>query len=92
MSKTQQKLKVKALGQRIQLSIEEPKAGELDMTGINAAKEVGTVIGLGKDVTLPIKVGDKVLFKAWAVDIITENGQKFYFISQHTDGICGVIV
>ncbi len=85
-------MKIKALGQRIQLKIEEPKAGDLDMSNMNVAKEVGEVIGIGKDVTLPVKVGDRVLFKAWAVDIITEDGKKYYFISQQTDGICGVIV
>lgn len=76
------------LGNRIQLKIEEPKAGDLALGGMNVAKEIGEVIGVGKDVTLPIKKGDRVMFKSWAVDIINDEGMNYYFISQSTDGIC----
>lgn len=87
--------KIETLGKRVQLKIDEPKAGSLDVTSLNVAKETGEVVGIGKDVDLtawPIKVGDRVMFKAWAVDICTENGEKFYFISQPTDGLCGKIL
>lgn len=81
-------MKIETLGTRIQLKIDEPKAGVLDTGSLNVAKETGEVIGLGKDVTLPLKIGDRVMFKAWAVDIVSESGVKYYFISQATDGIC----
>ena len=81
-------MKIETLGTRIQLKIDEPKAGILDTSSLNVAKETGEVIGLGKDVTLPLKIGDRVMFKAWAVDIVSENGVKYYFIDQATQGIC----
>lgn len=92
MSKnTSKKSKVVALGRRIQLHIDDPAAGTLDMSSVSAAKEKGKVIGLGNSVTLDLKVGDTVYFKSWAVDIITDGTDKFYFIDQDTQGICAVV-
>lgn len=84
-------MKIETLGTRIQLKIDEPKAGVLDTGSLNVAKETGEVIGLGKDVTLPLKIGDRVMFKAWSCDILSENGVKYYFIDQTTQGICAII-
>lgn len=84
-------MKIKTLGKRIQIKIDEPSAGGLDISSLNVAKETGEVIGLGADVTLPVKIGDRILFKAWAVDIISEGTSKYYFISQDTDGICAIV-
>lgn len=84
-------MKIETLGTRIQLKIDDPVAGGLDVSSLNVAKETGEVIGLGKDVTLPLKIGDRVLFKAWAVDIVSVESKKFYFIDQATQGICAKI-
>jgi len=52
----------------VQLEIDEAKAGGLVMDSVNTAVEVGKVIALGDGVeaVYGIKVGDKVLYKAWA--------------------------
>jgi len=52
-------------------------------------EEVAEVIAVGSDVTT-LKKGDTVYFKAWACDIISHNGEKFYFISEDSDAICAV--
>jgi co-chaperonin GroES (HSP10) len=82
--------KIESLGNRILISIDEPKSGSLDTTSLTVAREKGTVLDIGPGVDLyewPIKVGDKILFKAWAVDIVNEDGEKHYSISQETDGL-----
>lgn len=84
-------MKIKPLGSRIQISVDESKAGGLDVSGLNVAREMGKVVALGPEVTLPIKVGDRILFKAWAVDIINENGEKYHFIDQDSKGIHAII-
>lgn len=93
-------MKIIPLGNRIQLDIKEPAAGELSLQSMPTAIEYGTVIGIGPDVSqfwagkeLPvhIKVGDKVFFKSWAVDIITHEGKKYYFISEDTKGLCAIV-
>lgn len=84
-------MKIKPLGAKIQLGIEKPKVGDLDISAVNVAKEKGKVLAIGKDVTLPIKVGDIILFKAWAVDIINDDGETYYFIDQDSKGLCAII-
>lgn len=89
-------MKIRPVGNRIQLEIEEPKAGELSLSSLPTAVEYGTVIAIGPMVATligqdPIKKGDKVFFKAWAVDIINYEGKKYHFIAQDTNGICAVV-
>lgn len=81
--------KLKVLGTRIQIKIDDVKAGSLDISSLNVAKEVGTVVALGDEVTT-VKVGDKIMFKSWAVDIIVDNGDKYYFIDLTTGGVCAI--
>jgi co-chaperonin GroES (HSP10) len=84
--------KFKVLGTRIMIKVDEPKAGVLDSSSMNVAKEVGEVIGVGDGAAdlYHIKVGDRVMFKSWAVDIITNDGEKYYFIDMATGGVCAV--
>lgn len=84
-------MKVKPLGNRVYIKIEEVSAGALDLSSKPTVVEVGEVVALGKDVTLDIKVGDKVFFKAWAVDINTHEEKKYHTIAQDTNGIVAVI-
>lgn len=84
-------MKIKPLGAKVQISIAESKAGGLEVSGLSVAREMGKVLALGNEVTIPIKVGDQILFKAWAVDIINENGEKYYFIDQDSKGLCAII-
>jgi co-chaperonin GroES (HSP10) len=80
-------MKIKPIGTRIQLEIDEPKAGVLDLSGLQTAIEVGKVVGKGKDVSMQVEIGDQVFFKAWSVDIIVHKGKKYFFIEESTKGI-----
>jgi co-chaperonin GroES (HSP10) len=85
------KLKVKALGDRIRVKAQENKAGGLDISSYPTAVEFGEVVDIGPDVTIPIKLGDKIFYKSWAVDIISHEGEMYTFISQSTGGICAIV-
>lgn len=78
---------MKPLRNKIQLDIEEQKIGAVQS---DAIAEWGTVVAVGPDVSLQVKKGDKIYFKAWAVDIITVGEDKHYFISDDSDAICAV--
>lgn len=84
-------MKIKTVGNRIQLKIEEPDAGALNLSSMPTAIEFGEVLDVGPDVKLPIKIGDKLFFKSWAIDIITHEGERYYFISEDTNGICAIV-
>ena len=84
-------MKIKAIGNKIHLNIEEPAAGALAIASMPTAIECGTVIGIGEQVKLPVKKGDKLFFKSWAVDIITYNAKRHFFISEDTNGICAIV-
>ena len=89
------------LGKKIQLKIEQPTAGGLDLSAKETAIEVGEIIGLAgeRSVNLQnlwigkteLKIGDKIFFKAWALDIITYEGEKYYFIDSDSNAICAII-
>lgn len=84
-------MKITPLGNRVQLDIKGMEAGGLDTSSMQSAIEFGTIVGIGPDVTGDFKKGDKVFFKAWAVDIITHGGKKYFFISEDTKGLCAVV-
>lgn len=84
-------MKIKTIGTRIQLEVQESTVGALTIESLPTAIEVGKVIGVGEDVTLPVKKGDKIMYKSWAVDICTHEGKRFFFIDESTKGICGII-
>jgi co-chaperonin GroES (HSP10) len=83
-------MKIKPIGSRIQIEIDEPKAGALETSSLNVAKEKGKVVAIGQFVN-DVKVGDEILFKGWAVDIITDNGKRYYFIDEESKGLCAVL-
>ena len=83
-------MKIQPIANKIMLEIEEPKAGALETSSLNVAKEKGKVIGVGELVT-SVKKGDTVFFKSWAVDIITDEGQRHYFIDEESKGLCAVV-
>ena len=84
-------MKIKPLGNIIQLKIEDAHAGSLDMGTVSSAIEYGEVVAVGEDVTLKVKKGDKLFFKSWAVDIITHEEKKYHFINPQTGGILAVV-
>lgn len=79
------------IGNKIQIAIDKPTAGSLDLSSKATAVECGTVVALGKNVSNELKVGDKIAFKAWAVDILTIDSETYYFIDSDSKGLCAII-
>lgn len=84
-------MKIVTLGSRIQLKVDEPKIGVLMTESMPTAIECAEVIGIGEKVTLPLKKGDKIIYKSWSVDICSIENKKYYFIDETTKGICAII-
>ncbi len=85
-------MKVKTIGKRIQLEVDQLKAGGLVIDSVPTAVEVGTIIGKGDEVTLPVKIGDKIMYKSWCVDICNIDGKRYFFIDEDTKGICAIVI
>lgn len=90
---------MKPLGKKIQISIDKPTAGNLDLSSKASAVECGTVIAFaGKEGlqniwigNTEVKIGDKIGFKAWAIDVLTIDGETYYFIDSDSEGLCAII-
>lgn len=82
---------IETLGKRIQIEVDELKAGGLVIDSIPTAVEIGKVVGKGSEVTLPINIGDKVMYKSWCVDICNIDGKRYFFIDEETKGICAIV-
>lgn len=82
---------IETLGKRIQIEVDELKAGGLVIDSIPTAVEIGKVVGKGSEVTLPINVGDKIMYKSWCVDICNIDGKRYFFIDEDTKGICAIV-
>lgn len=86
---------MRTLGTKLQIQIDKPTAGSLDLSSKASAVECGTVVTTPDnsyiETIYKIKVGDKLLFKAWAVDIINYEGETYYFIDADSKGICAII-
>jgi co-chaperonin GroES (HSP10) len=78
------------LNSKIQIQIEQPTAGGLDLSSKASAVECGTVIAIGEEVT-NVKVGDKLFIKAWQIDIINHNKETYYFTDSKGEGLCAII-
>lgn len=86
---------MKPLGNKIQLDIKEVKIGMIQSDSI---EEHGTIIDWGEEVENQkvmrnhqlLEKGKTLYFKAWAVDVITEGQDKYYFISCDSDAICAI--
>lgn len=79
--------KLKIVGSNIKMEPEKPPEGALDLSYVKIAIERGKVIGVGPDVTLNVKVGDTIIFKSWAVDIVEIGGESHYYIDEKTGGV-----
>ena len=77
---------MKPLGKKIQIEMVEEKIGAIQSDSVS---EKGTVVAIGHDVPFDY-VGRTLYFKAWAVDVITEDGKKFYFIDADSPAICAI--
>ena len=75
---------------KIQIEIDKPTAGALDMSSKETAVENGTIIAMGEDVK-GFKIGQKLLLKAWGLDVISYEGTNYYFIDFDNLGICAIM-
>lgn len=79
---------MKPLNNKIQLDIKEVKIGAIQS---DAIEEHGTIIDTGsRELDDKFPKGATLYFKAWAVDVISEDGVKYYFISADSDAICAI--
>lgn len=84
-------MKIHPLNDQIYLEIEKAKLGALQTDSIKTGMEWAIVEALGPDVKGPLKVGDKVFVKAWSVDVISYEGEDYYFTSEERKGIVAKI-
>ena len=84
-------MKIQPIGNIIQIKLDEVKAGVLDTSSRASAIEYGEVMAIGDEVKLKLKVGDKVFIKSWALDNISHEGIKYYFICPETNGILAIV-
>ncbi len=74
-------MKIKTLGNKIRIKIPANSAGGLNLDSMTTAVEYGEVIDIGDlGDSSPFSIGDTILFKAWAIDIIDYEGEKYYFL------------
>lgn len=86
-------MKITPWGKKIQLQIPTSKVGALNLSDGASIQEMAKVVAMGPLVGLgehSLKVGNSILFKSWAVDVITIDEEKFYFIDIDSTGICAV--
>jgi co-chaperonin GroES (HSP10) len=84
-------MKIKPIGDIIQLEIKQANAGVLNTSSRESAVEFATVIAVPKDYKGEINQGDSVFVKSWAVDIITHEDTKYHFVNINTGGILAVV-
>lgn len=65
-------------------------AVSLDTSSKKTTRELAEVLAIGPDVT-KVKVGDRLMVKAWAVDEIVQDKVSYFFTSEDRDGICAVV-
>lgn len=70
---------------KIQLEIADLRIGSLITEDV---QEVGHVVAVGVNVSPEYKVGKKVFFKSWGIDIITIDDKKYYYLDIDSDALC----
>lgn len=83
-------LKIKPQPLEVLVKVDEAQAGALNMESVKSAVEFGTVMAIGDEVK-SVKVGKKIMFKAWSTDIVNVDGVRYIFINVETNGIKGTI-
>lgn len=81
---------MKPVNKKLAIEIEKPTAGSLDLSSKQTATEYGTITAIGDEVT-KFKVGQKIMFKAWAIDVISYEGVNYNFITEDSEAICAII-
>lgn len=92
--------KIQTMDGVIQIKVQEAIAGTLNTSSRESAIEYAEVVEVpkhdcNKDVTKciywNIHKGDHIFFKSWAVDIVSHDGKKYYFINMETNGVLAVM-
>lgn len=85
-------MKIRTIGNKIRIDIEEPSVGGLDTSSMPTAVECGTVVDVGGGVEAGMFApGNRVFYKSWGVDIVTYEGKKYYFIDLDTKALCAIV-
>lgn len=83
---------IKPTGNRVYLGLKPvTKVGDLDVSSKKTVQEWGVVEACGPNVSNHIKIGDTIMFKAWALDSITYEKEEYFFVDETSGGICAVI-
>jgi len=93
------KIEIVPVGKKLLLEIPETSAGSIQVIQGAQIQEQGKIVAVGPAVNWvgdssikPLfEVGDVIQFKAWAVDCITIDKNKYYYISADSDAICGKV-
>lgn len=96
---------MKPLNNKIQLDIKDIKIGAIQSDSIEEHGTIIAIGPLVPEkisvevtdnpqvkniVTEGFVIGKTLYFKAWAVDVISKDGVKYYFISADSDAICAI--
>ena len=77
----------------IQLNVEDTKVGKFDTSSVKSGNENAIIVAIGPDVQdKTLKVGQKVMYAAWAIELKLYEGKTYHFISESRNGIVAEIV
>lgn len=80
---------------KVWLKLETMKLGGIELKGDNMVSEVGVVVALPPTDHpflkghFPLKLGDRVYFKAWGLDHIQIDGEDYYVADLDSKAILG---
>lgn len=88
-------MKITPIGKVIHLKLDTVekvggKVVSLDTSSKKTTREVAYVVAVGPGVT-QVKAGDTIHVKAWAIDIIRDKDQDFFYTNEEANGICSVV-
>jgi hypothetical protein len=80
---------MKTINKKIKLDIKEEVIGAIQSDSIS---ERGVILDVASDCQKYDKsqIGATLYFKAWAIDVITIDQKKHYFISEDSDAILAI--
>lgn len=85
-------MKIKPIGDQIQLEMEQAALGALDTSSVKTGMEWAIIKAIGPDVqSKDLKVGARVFVKAWAIDTILYDNNDYFFTSEARKGIVALV-
>jgi co-chaperonin GroES (HSP10) len=82
------------VGKKLLLEIQESTAGAIGVHQGAQIQEIGTILKVGpkvNNINPDLKTGTVILFKAWQIDIITIDKEKYYFMDADGDALCAIM-